>query len=279
MERAFADARDAVFAVDAAWTKLLPSVVQSGRELDALRDRASRTGVALDPEFTAVAGTLDGLRRQVDRDPLGALKASTTDLEPHLDRLRAQINAVEQTRTSVTADLARAATLLEGQTVANAAAHDARLRSLEEICDPVGLQAPLTDGQIEGLRPWLATLRTTVEQGNWRAARVGLDRWLATANEYQITAENARPIAWHWTSATSSLAYSALAAPRPPILRDVACISLLRQRKLPGVRKHSCASFRVAWTRQRPALRSSTPRSARSRNPRVSTNDRVAARR
>jgi hypothetical protein len=40
MERAFGDARDAVFAVDAAWSKLLPSVVQSGRELDALQDRA-----------------------------------------------------------------------------------------------------------------------------------------------------------------------------------------------------------------------------------------------
>jgi hypothetical protein len=83
-------------------------------------------------------------------------------------------------------------TLQEGLSVANAAARDARLRSLAQICDPVGLQAPLTDGQIDGLRPWLATLRSTVEQSNWRAARVGLDRWLATANEYQTTAETAR---------------------------------------------------------------------------------------
>jgi hypothetical protein len=47
MEGAFADARDAVFGVDAAWTRLLPSLVQSGRELDALRARASTLGVSL----------------------------------------------------------------------------------------------------------------------------------------------------------------------------------------------------------------------------------------
>src|SRR6202011_4215381 len=40
--------------------------------------------------------------------------------------------------------------------------------------------------------PWLATLQATVTHGNWRAARVGLDRWFATATAYQTSAESAR---------------------------------------------------------------------------------------
>jgi hypothetical protein len=192
MESAFADARDAVFAVDTAWTTLLPSPVQAGRVLDALRARASRLGVALDAEFSDVAGTLDTLRRQVERDPLGALKTSMVDLKPHLDRLRAQLDALEHVRTSVAADLARAGTLLEQVLETNAAASEARRRSLAEIRDPLGLLAPLSVEQIEGLRPWLATLQSTVDQGHWSAARVGLDRWLGSAADYLNAAESAR---------------------------------------------------------------------------------------
>jgi hypothetical protein len=192
MESAFTDARDAVFAVDAAWNMLLPSLVQSQRELEALRARAGRLGVALDAQFTEVADTLVRLRQQAERDPLGALTTSTADVEPHLDRLRASVEAVERTRASVTSDLARATTLIEQLVATNAAARDAEHRSVAEIRDPVGLTAALDDAQIEGLRPWLATLHGTVDQGNWPAARVGLDRWLATATEYQTTVESAR---------------------------------------------------------------------------------------
>ena len=74
----------------------------------------------------------------------------------------------------------------------NAVARDAQRRTLAEIRDPVGLQAPLNDGQIEGLRPWLATLRGTADQGKWPAAKIGLDRWFAMATEYQTGAESAR---------------------------------------------------------------------------------------
>ena len=40
MESSFADARDAVFAVQAAWDTLLPSIVRAARELDQLRATA-----------------------------------------------------------------------------------------------------------------------------------------------------------------------------------------------------------------------------------------------
>jgi hypothetical protein len=162
MESAFADARDAVFAVDDAWTKLLPSPVQATRELDGLRARAGRLGVPLDAEFDDIGATIDVLRRQIERDPLGAIKTSLADLEPRLARLRAQVAALEQTRAGVAADLARAADLLEHLFATNAVARDAQRRSLAEIRDPVGLQAPLDDGQNEGLRPWLATLQGDV---------------------------------------------------------------------------------------------------------------------
>src|SRR5260370_3970960 len=93
MESAFANARDAVFAVDAAWTRLLPSLVQSDRMLAALRARAGDLGVALDAEFVDVAGALGGLRRQAERDPLGAQQTAMTDVEPHVHCLRALLDA------------------------------------------------------------------------------------------------------------------------------------------------------------------------------------------
>ena len=192
MEDAFADARDAVFAVDAAWTGLLPALVRSGQALDALRARANHLGLDLDAEFTELAAVLDRLRRQAERDPLGAQKLSMADVEPRLDRLRAQIDALEQTRASVAADVKRAEVLLQDLASSNAAAREARRRALAEIRDPVGLEAPLDDRQIEGLRPWLDTLQATVGQGNWQAASVGLHRWLDTATEYRTTVERAR---------------------------------------------------------------------------------------
>jgi hypothetical protein len=192
MESAFANARDAVFAVDAAWTRLLPSLVQSGRMLAALRARASDLGVALDAEFAEVTEALDGLRCQAERDPLGAQQTAMTDVDPHVDRLRARLDALEQTRASVTADLGRALILLDHLVLTNSAARDAQRRALAEIRDPVGLQAPIEDGHMAGLRPWLVKLQGAVSKGNWLAARVGLDRWLASATEYQTAVERAR---------------------------------------------------------------------------------------
>jgi hypothetical protein len=192
MESSFADARDAVFAVDAAWTRLLPSLVQIGRELDALLVRASALGLNVDAEADRLAGVLDGLRRQAECDPLRAVGSATSDLEPQLAALRARISAVEQTRASVRTDVATAETLLAKLQTTNAAAHDALLRCQAEIRDPLGLQPALDEGHVEGLAPWLATLRATVDKDNWSAARVGLDRWLATANDYLAAAEAAR---------------------------------------------------------------------------------------
>jgi chromosome segregation ATPase len=192
MESSFADARDAVFAVDAAWDKLLPSLVKIGRELEALRTRAATLGLDVDADADQLACTLDGLRRQAECDPLGALESSAADLEPRLALLRARIDALEHNRASVQADLANAETMLERLESTNAAAADVQRRCQAEIRDPRGLRPALDAGHIEGLRPWLATLRATADKGNWSAARVGLDRWLASAADYLATAEAAR---------------------------------------------------------------------------------------
>jgi hypothetical protein len=101
-------------------------------------------------------------------------------------------DALQQARAAVAADMARAATLMEQLATANAAARVARIRSLAEIAQPIGLQPELDDGQIEGLRPWLATLQDAMNKGNWSAARVGLNRWLAAASAYKISVERAR---------------------------------------------------------------------------------------
>ena len=192
MESSFADARDAVFAVEAAWDKLLPSIVQAVRELDQLRATAQALGADMDAEGLEMAGALQALHQRVERDPLGALRSASADLEPRLDRFRARVAALEHTRASVESDLARADAVVAELQATNRAAREAQLRCQAEIRDPPGLQPPLDEGRIEGLRTWLATLRDTVARGNCAAARVGLDRWLAMAAEYSTAVHAAR---------------------------------------------------------------------------------------
>jgi hypothetical protein len=192
MESSFADARDAVFAVAAAWDKLLPALVQAGRELDQLRATARALGADLGAEGAEMADSLQGLRQRVERDPLGALRSTSADLEPRLDRFRARVAGLEHRRTSVESDLARADTLVAELVATNLAAREAQLRCQAEIRDALRLQPPLEEGRIEGLRTWLATLCDTAVRGNYAAARIGLDRWLAMAAEYSATVHAAR---------------------------------------------------------------------------------------
>ena len=99
------------------------------------------------PAAPLVVISVDGLDYRYIRyaDPLGALKTSMADLDPHLDRLRAQIDGLEQTRASLTADLARAGTLLEGLIAANAVARDAVLAAVFGGCrrHAAGTEGPM----------------------------------------------------------------------------------------------------------------------------------------
>jgi len=184
MQRAFADARDAVLAVDAAWNQLYPSLTATVHAVDALRNRAGSLGLSLDAECCELGAAADALRQRVDRDPLGALHTSTTDLEPRLDRLRGQIEAFEQTRASVLADLTRADGMLDELRAKNVAIVEAQRRCVAEIRTNLDLRPPLDVGRIAGLESWLITLLDTAQAGRWTAARAGLDRWLAAAHEY-----------------------------------------------------------------------------------------------
>jgi hypothetical protein len=192
MESSFADARDAVFAVDSAWDTLLPSFAQASRDLDALCVRARALALDMGVDTADLSNRLLALRQQVERDPLGASAGVISGLEPLLDFVRERVSAFEQTRASVGSDLARADALVAELCTTNAAVRDAQLRCQAEIRDALNVQAPLEQGRIEGLQAWLATLRDIAAQASWAAARVGLDRWLDVATEYLTTVRAAR---------------------------------------------------------------------------------------
>src|SRR5205823_3220715 len=118
---------------DAAWDQLYPSLTATVQAVDALCNRAGSLGLSLDAECAELRAAADALRQRVERDPLGALHTSTTDLEPRLDRLRSQINAFEQTRASVLADLTRADGMLDELRVKNVAIVEAQRRCAAEI--------------------------------------------------------------------------------------------------------------------------------------------------
>jgi hypothetical protein len=184
MQRSYADARDAVLAVDDAWNRLLPSFTVRAQAIDEIQQRAASLHISLDGECAALRAAVEHLRQRAERDPLGALHAAAADLQPRLDRLRGQIVALQQTQMSVLADLSRADELLRELRTTNGTIDEARRRCRAEIRIVGGLAPPLDVGKIDGLANWLVTLCETADAERWTAARAGLDRWLVTAGEY-----------------------------------------------------------------------------------------------
>lgn len=184
MTRAFDGARTAVFAVDAAWNRLDPVLASADTKLATLEARAKSLGADAVAETVGIRSGLTTLRTQAESDPLATVVSLDKQFAVSLETLRKRLESMATERTTLTADFEAAGRLLSTLDTDRASADAALAKCRRMILEPDGLQDSMTDQQIAELRAWLSTLTDTFKRGQWKAARVGIDRWTAEAREY-----------------------------------------------------------------------------------------------
>jgi hypothetical protein len=184
MTESFEVARDAVFAVEAAWNKLEPALGRRESDLATLQRIADGAGMGGLPELAQARQVAQALRQQVETDPLGASADFDALLVPRLQQAQARLTEVANQRAQLAGDFSQARQILARIQETNARCEAALEDCRSKIGDVPTLRAPLDQARIAELADWLSTLEGALQQGRTQPARVGLDRWLATANEY-----------------------------------------------------------------------------------------------
>lgn len=186
MVASFEEARDAVAAVDQAWNQLTPEVTRAAAEADRLQALAHTLGHDATTPLAAVRAQIDAVRVRIARDPLGATDALTQGVASRLEGLGAQLGALQARHDQAETDMARAHVVLAEirTTHERAVAADRRCAGeIEEAPQTPPRPAPVDVGRLTGLAQWLTTLDTTLAQGRWPAAGVGVTRWLTAAQQ------------------------------------------------------------------------------------------------
>ena len=193
MTQCFQVARDAVLAVDAAWDRLLPLLEGCEREAASVQQLAGSLGEGALAEVSEARQKMASLRTLILQDPLGAA-AGCEEVALSLRRVRERLATLVQDREQVRAGLDEARRLLQRLEEAHRQARQAYAeRELKvRVDDPAGLPRPLEDETVAALGPWLRTLESTVQEGRWRPAAVGLAKWRRIAEEYLAAEEAAR---------------------------------------------------------------------------------------
>lgn len=183
MVKAFQAAKDAVVAVDAAWTNLGLTLDRTGARIGSLRKRAAALGCVPPAELEAAERALQEMRAQVQADPLGASAGLDARIQPVLGRVEAALEAKERLRQQVVSGLSAARQQLDelvtlhGDSVAACA--EVRLK----IAGCGALPAPQADEKVEGLREWLERLEKKCGEGTWDPLTIGLRNWNSAAED------------------------------------------------------------------------------------------------
>ena len=187
MIKVFEEARDAVFAVDAAWNRLEPQLADCGNVIAALERKAALLGEASLTELADARQRVARLHTQIESDPLGASTNYAVEITPMLERARARLDQIQQQRDQAGTYLTKAREVLRQLEETRQQSETALRECREKVGDVPGLRAPLDPARTIELTQWLGTLETTWREGRWRPARVGVERWLETAFEYLNT--------------------------------------------------------------------------------------------
>ena len=181
MTGAFDAAKSTILGVDAAWNRLEPLLAAAEREADALQALAEELGEPAPPDLATGRQKIAGLSARVETDPLGVQTDFAAELSPLLARARAWLDDLARQRGQVGEDQTRAHALLQALMSVTQDCAAAYEECREKAADASGPVPPPDATQAADLAAWLATLDAALAQGRWKAARIGLDRWLLTA--------------------------------------------------------------------------------------------------
>jgi hypothetical protein len=182
MARTFADARDAVLAVDRAWQQIADRLVRAEAQIAQFAARFAASGcgpsAAAASALKAAQDLTAELSETLKTDPLGASARLTSQLEPAIARLSGLVEAAERVSRELLiarADFERLTTL---HAEAEAAAAEARLK----IANLKTLPAPVSPEKLRRLQDWLDQLERRWAEGAQETVASALRNWQQTAN-------------------------------------------------------------------------------------------------
>jgi hypothetical protein len=181
MTKAFQAAKDAVMAVDKAWSNLDPMLARTATRIAALRAKVQALDAAQIAELDSAERALGDLRARVKADPLGASADLDTHMQPILDRVESAIAAREQLHRGIEHGLAAAHAQLEALVRLHGEAVDASRQARLKIAGADALPSPIGDDHVAGLRDWLDRLVKKSAEGIADPVAVGLRNWTAAA--------------------------------------------------------------------------------------------------
>ena len=192
MTKSFDEARELVFKIKACWGPLNDRVTALKGDIKTLKEEAAQLGAPVS-ELAQVELPLNTLAGSVLSDPLAAASDFEANVLPVIEATRtrlAQLKALQQQVSNQMAEAEQAFAQLK-------TTHDKSLQSVQERKEKVSIEhedqltMPLDDKVIPQLEAWLVRLKTTVAEGKYQAASVGLINWQAQVLNRTSSADSA----------------------------------------------------------------------------------------
>lgn len=178
MTKAFDDAKELVFKIKAAWGPLNERVTKLRGELAGIKQEAEQLGISVS-ELAQAELSLNTISGTVLSDPLGAAGDFDANVNPAIEATRtrlAQLKALKQQVATQLADGEQALAHLK-------TTHEKSVQSVNERKEKISIEhedqltMPLDDKVIPQMESWLARLKTTIAEGKYQAAALGLTNW------------------------------------------------------------------------------------------------------
>lgn len=192
MATSFTEANQLIFKIKAAWANLNGKVSKHEDDLKLLQQEALDLG-ATAPELVEAERALSAVRTAINGDPLAADGNFEAQVVPVLEASRTRLAQLKALKAQVVGQLAEAEQALAQLKTT----HASSLQAVEErkakltIEHEEQLTMPLDDKVIDQLVGWLERLKTTVGDGKFQAASVGLVNWTAQVLNRTSSAESA----------------------------------------------------------------------------------------
>jgi hypothetical protein len=201
LEADVAKARGAAEKLARAWRDVLPRLDKAGATLAATAARASDLGVD-EPEVSQAKALLGRLSALAAADPL---TVDPGPAEQAVEQARARVETLARQRSTLSADLDAARTLMAELEALIAEGRDALVATRDRIAAPEGVLEPIDPAALDGaggagLRPWLARIEAEAGAGSWVTAANGLVAWRKAASDLRakavaVVAANRAPVA------------------------------------------------------------------------------------
>jgi hypothetical protein len=184
MTHAFSMARDAVLAVDAAWTNLDQILADAESQIYSLQNLAESLDQNTLNELILANAAIASLRERIEQDPLGVSAEVEQQIKPMLAKVKSVVEQALKQQHQIREKFAIAHALLQQLTTLHANSAATFVESQEKIVNYLIQQTPLSDVQLDALSQWLIRLEIKLAEGLANPVMVGLDNWMNKAKEY-----------------------------------------------------------------------------------------------